>query len=141
MTLAMIFYPSGYDHAVFQIGGELIRRGEIPWRDFLDTKPPLIFYLFAVSNLLLGFNDWSFRLIDIVLQLSAVYYLYRVACRYFAQDLALFSSALYLMMYAGLGFWHTAQVEGFSSVLIIACVDLTLRRGSNRHTMLFGLCT
>jgi hypothetical protein len=140
MTLAMLCYPSGYDHAVFQIGGELVQRGKIPWRDFLDTKPPLIFYLFAACNTTLGVNDWSFRVMDLLLQLATAYYLYRVARRYLASDLAQLASALYLMMYAALGFWHTAQVEGFASILIVACIDLALRRKTNMHAIIFGMC-
>jgi hypothetical protein len=140
MTLGMLCYPAGYDQAVFQIGGELVRGGGIPWRDFLDTKPPLVFYLFSISNWLFGANDWSFRLVDVLLQLCSAYYLYRVARRYLSSDFSQFASAVYLMMYAALGFWHTAQVEGFVSFLIVACIDLSLRRASKLHAVLFGLC-
>ena len=69
MTVGMLFYPAGYDQSVFQIGGQMVLGGKIPWRDFLDTKPPLVFYLFAAINTMLGLIDWSFRVIDVILQL------------------------------------------------------------------------
>lgn len=140
MTLAMLCYPAGYDQAVFQLGGQMVLHGKIPWRDFLDTKPPLVFYLFALSNVAFGAQDWSFRAMDLVFQFSAAYYLYKVAARFLSTDVARLSAALYLIMYAALGFWHTAQVEGFASILIVACIDLALQRKSRSHAMLFGLC-
>jgi len=140
MALAMLCYPAGYDQSVFQLGGQMVLSGKVPWRDFLDTKPPLIFYLFALSNGLFGANDWSFRLIDVLLQFATALYLYKVAARYFSIGLAQMTGALYLMMYAALGFWHTAQVEGFASIITIACLDLALRREGKRHAALFGLC-
>jgi hypothetical protein len=40
----MLAYPFAYDQSVFAVGGEMaVKNGAIEYRDFIDTKPPIIF--------------------------------------------------------------------------------------------------
>lgn len=127
MTAAMVCYPIGYDQAVFQVGGRMILHGSIPWRDFIDTKPPLIFYIYSAASVLFGDHAWSIRAFDAIYQILCAWYFMRIVRRSPGPNVALLSAALLLMMTAGLGFWHTAQVESFALLPSLVLADATLR--------------
>ncbi len=127
MLLATLCYPLGYDQAVFSVGGEsILKHGAIPYRDFLDTKPPLIFYIYSAAIGLFGHHEWSIRLFDILYQIGASFYFYRILRRYFDAGFALASVSLAVITYAGLGFWHTAQAESFAFLPSLVLLDVTL---------------
>lgn len=54
------------DKEIFKYSGFLIGKGEVPYKDFFDHKPPLIFFI-NYLGLLLG--DWGLWIIDAVLVL------------------------------------------------------------------------
>jgi hypothetical protein len=54
------------DKEVFRYGGWDISRGGIPYRDFFDHKPPLIYFLYFLAH-----GSWGLWLIDLALVLSA----------------------------------------------------------------------
>ena len=142
MLGCMLFYPMGYDQAVFGVGGEMIlKHHAIPYRDFLDTKPPIIFYIYASAIGIFGHHDWAIRTFDIVFQLSCSFYFYRILRRSFDANFALASVSIAMMVYAGSGFWHTAQAESFALLPSLVLLDMVSRVGSaSRKTILFGLC-
>ncbi len=127
MLVAMVFYPFGYDQAVFSTGGAMIVHGAFPYRDFLDTKPPLIFYLYAGAQLLFGTQEWSIRLFDILWHGVTAFYFYRILRRYFSIERSLVSISLTIILYAGSGFWMTAQAESFGILPSLLLFDCTLR--------------
>src|SRR5690606_34163698 len=45
------------DATLFAYGGRLVRAGYIPYRDFWDNKPPLIFYIEALGYWVFG-STW-----------------------------------------------------------------------------------
>lgn len=47
------------DGTVFGYGGQSILRGEIPYKDFWDHKPPGVFYLDALAFWFLGADAWG----------------------------------------------------------------------------------
>ncbi len=133
MLVATLFYPFGYDQAVFSVGGEMVLKGAIPYRDFLDTKQPLIFYLYAVALWLFGPHEWSIHVLDIFYQLFAAYYFFRILRRELSFEIALISSSLMLMLYAGSGFWMTCEAESFAILPSLLLVDMTQRTVTSKR--------
>ncbi len=131
MLVATIFYPFGYDQAVFSVGGEMVRNGALPIRDFLDTKPPLIFYLYAAASAMFGHHMWAPHAFDVIYQLLACYYFFRVLRRYCSVQIAIVAVSLTEIMYAGSGFWMTAQAESFALIPSVLLLDVTLRAIEN----------
>jgi hypothetical protein len=128
MLLAMIFYPFGYDQAVFSVGGDMIlKKSALPWHDFLDTKPPLIFYLYSLALFVFGHHEWSSRAFDILYQFVASIYFYRILRREFDANFSLLTVSLTMILYAGSGFWMTAQAESFALLPSLITVDATIR--------------
>ncbi|HWF44612.1 MAG TPA: glycosyltransferase family 39 protein [Candidatus Kapabacteria bacterium] len=119
----------------------VLKHGAIPYRDFLDTKPPLIFYLYALSSLLFGHHEWSIRIFDLLYQLAASIYFFKILTRYFHSRTAALTVCITILIYAGTGFWHTAQVESFAFIPSLLLLDVTLRaKEPNRSNIFtFGL--
>lgn len=133
LLATMLFFPVGYDQAVFRVGGDLVRTGSIPFRDFLDTKPPLIFYIYALSSMLFGSHEWSIRVFDALYHLAAIALFYKVLTKHgMSGNLAFGASLLYLLTYIGAGFWMTAQAEAFAVIPTLVAVDQTLQFIANR---------
>jgi len=140
MLVAMIFYPFGYDQAVFSVGGELVlKKAALPWHDFLDTKPPLIFYLYSLSLAVFGHHEWSPRAFDILYQIAAGYYFYRILRREFDANFSLLTVTLTMVLYAGSGFWMTAQAESFALLSSILIIDATQRYARGKSALATGL--
>ena len=140
MLLATIFYPFGYDQAVFSTAGEMILRGAVPYRDFLDTKPPLIFYIYAAALGVFGRHECSPHALDIFYQLLAAIYFFRILRREFSPEISLTAVSLTLILYAGSGFWMTAQAESFAILPSLVLLDATLRATEKpSRSLAFGL--
>jgi hypothetical protein len=133
MLVATLFYPFGYDQAVFSVGGEMVLKGAVPYRDFLDTKQPLIFYIYAVALGLFGRHEWSIHLLDICYQFGAAYYFFRILRRELSFETSLLSASLMLMLYAGSGFWMTCEAESFAILPSLLLVDVTLRTVTSKR--------
>lgn len=59
--------------------------------DYLD-KPPMLFWLSALSMKLLGVHDWSYRLPSFLFALLAVYSTYRLALLFYRKEIAQLSA-------------------------------------------------
>ena len=140
MLACTIFYPFGYDQATFNVGGEMIlKHAAIPYRDFLDTKPPLIFYIYALATLIFGHHEWSIRSLDILYQLGASIYLFAILRRYVSGSVALLAVCALLLQYVGTGFWHTAQAESFALLPSLVLLDVTSRLKESGRSRAFLL--
>ncbi len=133
MLVATLAYPFGYDQAVFSVGGEIVLKGAVPYRDFLDTKQPLIFYLYAFAIAVFGRHEWSIHSLDIFYQLGAAYYFFRILRRELSFEVALLSASLTIMLYAGSGFWMTCEAESFSILPSLLLVDMTHRTVTSKR--------
>lgn len=67
------------DKEIFRYTGMVIQRGGVPYRDFFDHKPPLIFFM-NYAGLLLG--PWGLWLIDAVLVLLATLLFFDLGKKY-----------------------------------------------------------
>ena len=56
-----LYAELGFDEQVFVWGGWCVLKGLIPYRDFLEYKPPIVFVTHAVALALHGFRDLRFR--------------------------------------------------------------------------------
>ena len=66
------------DKEIFRYGGMVILRGGVPYRDFFDHKPPLIFFINAVGILLGGhWGLWVFNTLLVLLATGLLFDLCR----------------------------------------------------------------
>ncbi len=65
------------DVTVYAYGGQEILRGDIPFKDFWENKPPGIYYLYAGAFWLMGSDSWSVWYLTVLwtaLLLAAMYF-------------------------------------------------------------------
>src|SRR5580692_1435470 len=68
---------------------EIFDRG----KDYLD-KPPMLFWLSALSMKIFGVHDWAYRLPSYLFALIAIYSTYKLAAIYYRREIALLSAVL-----------------------------------------------
>jgi hypothetical protein len=64
----------GVDSGIYLYNGWRLTLGEVPYRDFWDNKPPLIYYLNALGLLLGGGGEWGVWALQLVF-LAAAFFL------------------------------------------------------------------
>jgi hypothetical protein len=121
LLLGMLSFPMGYDQSIFQIGGELIaRKGAIPYRDFIELKQPLIFYIYSLAIVLFGEKEISIRILDFIYQLITLWFFYRLLQGVYKDRLiSCLCVILYTVFYVSGGHWMTAQTESFAVLPLI----------------------
>lgn len=125
MLLATLVYPFGYDQSVYAVGGDMVLHGKIPYRDFLDTKQPLIFYIYALSQFVFGRHEYSIHILDVLYQLAAAYYFYRILRRDLSVEISIAAAALTIILYAASGFWMSCEAESFAILPSLWLIDVT----------------
>lgn len=68
----MFGLPLGYDEQVFVWCGWSILKGLVPYRDFIEFKPPLIPLTHALALRLFGFEHCRFRIFFAIFSLAAI---------------------------------------------------------------------
>ena len=108
------------DHGVFAYIGAQILKGHLPYIHTWESDYPGLMFIQAAEIFVFGKSIYMFRLFDILFQLGNAYLIYRIAYRVGVERTsALFSAALFCLIYQGYGPWNTAQREGFGLFFIL----------------------
>jgi 4-amino-4-deoxy-L-arabinose transferase-like glycosyltransferase len=127
--LAMsLTYPFGWDQGLFAWVGGAIVDGGLPYRDAWDFKGPLVYYTFALGQWIFGIHLWSIRVLDAVLLIASAMAVRRVAAALTDPPTARWSSLIYVLWYASHSYWHTAQPDGWTGMLLILGVAPLIAR-------------
>ncbi|MFP4527167.1 MAG: ArnT family glycosyltransferase [Candidatus Kapaibacterium sp.] len=135
-----LFYPYSADLAVFMEGGRAIVEGKTLYLDFVDLKPPVIYYVFAFIISIFGNNEFAPRIFDAIYQSGAIYlmivFLRRISGR---ESLAYLAGIVYAFSYSKLGFSGTAQTESMISLPLAGILWVQyLRSGAASRVLLRG---
>jgi hypothetical protein len=65
-ALPTLGYPFGRDQAIYHYIGRWWPEGVLPYRDFVEFKPPGIFLWYRLSVHLFGIAQWGVRVLDIL---------------------------------------------------------------------------
>ncbi len=105
-------YPMNRDEGTYGYLGSLAIKGSIPYVDFYEMKPPVLYYLYGLGGTLFGFSDFGLRFFGLLLNLASAILIYLILLRYIDKVYALVASALFAMLsinlYA-LGFTMVAE--------------------------------
>ncbi len=136
--LTSLFFPISSDLAIFLFGGKLIAEGGKIFVDFIDLKPPLIYYFFALIYKIAGYSEIGIRLFDLFWQLSTCLSIYALMRKSGFEKLAsYFAVVVYAISYTALNFNQTMQIESFCGLLIIWII--LLQKNSEKRPVLFPL--
>lgn len=141
LGLATLWLPPDGDQALFYISGRKIVDGAVVYRDFIDLKPPLIYYLNAVAIILFGDSFLSVRILETLFQFGAIGLIVVVMRRATRDDrLAIAAGVIHAAIYFGMNFNDRAQVEGFAALPIAALIYLLCVKRGRAAYLVAGLC-
>ena len=124
-----VIYPFGRDQGIFGYAGHLARAGGVPFKDFWDPKPPALYYVYALAELLFGRSMASIRILDLLWQAATAVLIFWIRRRANPRriDAAFAAGLVYILAYASMGWWNTAQPDYFLNLPLAGAVLLTLR--------------
>ena len=119
-ALQILLYKFGRDQGVFAVVADTMLSGGMPYRDAWDFKPPGIFFVYALAQVVFGPHEWSIRVVQVCAFLSLIPIMGVLAKRFFGDArIGWVGGALALWIEAQLEFWHSGQPEAFGGVLAL----------------------
>jgi hypothetical protein len=115
-------YPFGWDQGLFSWVADAIVHGGLPYRDAWDIKGPLLYYLYALAQWLFGVHLWGIRLLDAAFLGLGTMALVRTVTTLADRRTAQFAATLFALWYASHSYWHTAQPDAWSGMLLVVGV-------------------
>ncbi|HEV9036361.1 MAG TPA: hypothetical protein VGQ51_07075 [Puia sp.] len=126
------------DREVFSYAGMAILKGQVPYRDFFDHKPPGIFFINAAGSLLGGL--WGLWAINTLLVLIATWMLYRICLQYRLAFSWLLPLLFNLMIRDNLISMGASMTREFTTIFFLFFFCIFMGRSRYRE-MSLGLCT
>lgn len=112
LAFPAFLYPIYYDQATFMYVGRIWQDGLLPFRDALDTKPPGIFALYALADILFGRHEYSYRILEYLFLCSTIFPFQYIFKRLKLKYGGVVVHFLYVFIYfAGTDFTNIGQVE------------------------------
>ncbi|MCX7930742.1 MAG: glycosyltransferase family 39 protein [Chlorobi bacterium] len=134
----LIALPMYHDHAIYWRGGELLLHGSKLSDDYL-VKQPLIYVLYAIANLLFGYHEWSYRLLDALIQTTTAAMLVLFGTRIGGSTLGMTSGCIYAVTYSANGYVLAAHPESYVGIIVLLVTFLHARqRPQWWHSVLEG---
>jgi 4-amino-4-deoxy-L-arabinose transferase-like glycosyltransferase len=139
-----IFWPFDYDQGTFAYGGAAVLRGDRPYIDFTDIKPPNIFYTYATAFAIFGNTVRAIRIFDYLNALVTIALLFLLATRLWKNTpwrhiSAVMASLAFVLQYYIFGHWDTAQVETYSLPFLLVAMLLVIPNRALRETRSLAL--
>ena len=130
LALTSLSWPFGWDQGIYAWAGDIIVRGGMPYRDAWVMKGPLVFYTFALAQTLFGQQLMAIRLLDLIFLTTTAGVLGAIIARNAGSRVAGGGALLFVLWYMSGTFWHTAQPDGWVSMLmVLGAAPLLLARG------------
>ncbi len=121
-ALLSLTWPLSGDAGVFAWMADTVYRGGAPYVDSWDTKGAAAWLPSLLVETVLGRTAWGIRLFDIAMVLSAVAAMRAIARRLGQPGAGRVAITLYMLWYASLDYWQSAQPDGWVAAwLIVAC--------------------
>ncbi len=124
----ILMFGYGRDQGIYAMVADAVLRGQMPYRDAWDFKPPGIFLVFAAARALFGPAQVGIRVLEVAGLFGMCAGLVKLAERFWQNRAAGFlAAALALLTHAQLDFWHTAQPESFGGMVTVFALLLAAR--------------
>ena len=126
----------GRDQSIYATVADGILRGQMPYRDLWDFKPPGIFLIYALAQALFGKTMLAVRLLEVAGLVGMIFGFMRLSERFFGvRRVGVIGGAVAALIHAQLEFWHTAQPETFGGFLTVWALVLTACSGKRSRRL------
>jgi hypothetical protein len=129
-AFSSLWLPYGWDHGCFGYLSDTILRGGLPYRDALDFKGPLTFYIFAALQAVFGRQMWAIRAFDLALLACAGAAGIRIGSQFVSRRAATCTMLMLTLAFASFGNWYTAQPDGWAALGLVVVMYLLIAPGT-----------
>jgi hypothetical protein len=115
----LLEYGYGRDQAIYSLIADAILRGEAPYRDAWDFKPPGIYAVYAFARAAFGSSFAAVRVLE-ALALVSLFPAFAIFSRRHVGSACagLLCAAVAILAYVPIEFWYTGQPEGFGGIAL-----------------------
>lgn len=132
----VLAFSFGRDQGIYATVGEGMMRGQIPYRDLWDFKPPGIFLVYGFAQALFGKSMLAPRLVEVMGLGVSVWCCVRLAQTFFgSRTVGYVGGAVASLIHAQLDFWHSGQPETFAGVLTLLGLVATAHEGKRTRVL------
>jgi hypothetical protein len=118
LAAPQLWYPLGFDQAVYAACGDVIRRGGIPIQDCFETKQAGVMVMYAIP-LLLTRSPIAIHAFTLLWTALTALLIAHVARRVLHPAAAWPAGVFYWLMYAGIHYWSMDQGETFANLFLV----------------------
>lgn len=122
--------PLGLDQGLFSSIASGILKGQLPYRDLWDHKPPAVFYIYAAAFKFLGANVTTVAFLEFIIVMLTAAFIAFTGKILWGRPAGLIAAALFGIFSLSPvfeGFWGRSQAEVLYSLFIILGIFLLLR--------------
>jgi hypothetical protein len=139
-ALQISTFSFGRDQSIYAVVADGILKGQMPYRDLWDFKPPGIFFVYALGDALFGKHMFAARLLEALALVGGVVFLRKISFIFFEnRTVGLVGGAVGALIHAEMDFWHSGQPETFGAFFTLLGLWLALREPGER-AWLNALC-
>jgi hypothetical protein len=125
-SISLIF-PFGRDQGIHAFVADAMLHGKVLYRDAFDFKPPLTYFVHLLALLLFGHSMTTIRFLDLLWSLATAFTIFALVARTLRRPwTAALAGVLYPFHYYVLGYWHTAQTDGWLNLPLAAASLFTV---------------
>jgi len=133
----LLDFGYGRDQALYSVVADALLRGDAPYRDAWDFKPPGIYFLYALARAVFGGSFCAVRILE-ALGLLSLFLAYAVFSRRHlgSSRAGVLGASVAILAYVPLEFWYTAQPEGFGAIALawaLVCASYEPPPGASRR--------
>jgi len=141
LILPLLFLPLGLDYSIFILGGKTIAEGGKLYVDFIDIKPPFVYYFFSLIYFFFGNNTLLYQIFNLALLFISALLLQKTAFSISNNKwLGLISPIPMLFYLISLSYNFIVQLETFFiSLFCLICLYLYNKRITIFNTNLLGI--
>ncbi len=133
LYIPFLHEPFERDEGFYATVAQLLLRGDLPYRDGFENKPPLVFGWYALSFLIFGQHVWAPRLVAAVLQSATTLLVYVQGRLLFSGREALLAALAFALSIGVARFQTNANTEYFMLLPLVAgLVTFTLGHQTGR---------
>jgi hypothetical protein len=118
LAAPQLWYPLGFDQAVYAACGDVIRRGGIPIQDCFETKQPGVMVMYAIP-MLVSLAPMAIHAFTLLWTALTAVVIGLTARRLFQLAAAWPAALLYWLAYAGINYWSMDQAETFANLFLV----------------------
>jgi hypothetical protein len=120
--------PTHGDQSAYNWIARTIAQGGMPYVDAWDVKGPATVLPFLLTTTLFGSATWGIRVFDVILVLATAIVIYRTAEPWAGRAAAWLGAGLWILSYGALGFFNTAQPDGWVGMGVMLAAAPGLKR-------------